>query len=144
MMEIKTEMIMKLVSKALLSVVMDKSAQDKIEARKKSRPKKAATPAAGAPQPVAVPQAALETEDTHQLIMDSLRAAEQEILGKQTATPERQALIDQALAIQKSKAHVLDDLTQEDREKLFVMAQKALNTPPSAGFQNRVSRRKKQ
>jgi len=145
-------MIMKLVSKALMSVVLDKNARTKVEALKKSKPKKATAsapspaPVAGhvtGPVPVSVPSAALESEDTHQLIMDSLRAAEQEIIDKQTETPERQALIQQALAIQKSKAHVLDNLSQEDREKMYVMAQQALNTPPSAGFQNRAKQRKK-
>lgn len=41
-------------------------------------------------------------------------------------TEERARLIEEALAVQRSKAHVLDSLSKEAREKLTVMALKAL------------------
>ncbi len=42
------------------------------------------------------------------------------------ASPERRELIRQALKTRRSKAHVLDDLSREEREKLYVVALKTL------------------
>ena len=42
------------------------------------------------------------------------------------ATPERRELIRQALETRRSKAHVFDDLSREEREKLYVLALKTL------------------
>ena len=120
-------MIKKLFSKAFLAVVMDKNARDNLEARKKRKPAPADALTPGPPKaPMAKPPDAMETEDAHQLILDSLRAAQQELSEKRDMTPERQALIQQALDLQRSKAHVLKDLSTEEREKLYVIALKTL------------------
>ncbi len=136
-------MIKKLVSKALLSMVMGKDARDRLGTRKERKPAgKAPTPASPKAPSVAPPQAS-ETEGTHQLIMDALRAAEQELTEKQDMTPDRQALIQQALDLQRSKAHVLDDLSQEEREKLYVVALKSLQAEPETGPSSKKTRGKK-
>ncbi len=146
-------MFKKLVSKALLSVVMDKNARDNLGARKKRKP--APKPDPRAPEPAASskgpkagvspspPPSMAETEDTHQLIMDSLRAAEQELTEKRDMTPERQVLIQQAMAMHQSKAHILDDLSQEDREKLYVVALKTIQGEPDKAAPAGAARPKK-
>ncbi len=136
-------MIKKLVSKVLLSMVIDKDARDRLDTRKEGKPaRKAPSPTPPKDPSVAPPQAA-ETEGTHQLIMDALRAAEQELTEKQDMTPDRQALIQQALDLQRSKAHVLDDLSQEQREKLYVVALKSLQAEPETGPSSKKTRGKK-
>ncbi len=136
-------MIKKLVSKVLLSVVMDKNARDRLETRKKRKPARKAPPPASPKAPSVAPPQAAETEETHQLIMDALRAAEQELTEKRDMTPDRQALIQQALDLQRSKAHVLDGLSQEEREKLYVVALKSLEAQPETGPSSKKVRRKK-
>jgi hypothetical protein len=141
-------MIKKLFSKALLSMVMDKDTRDRLDTRKERKPaRKAPTPAPPKAPSVSPPQAsppqASETEGTHRLIMDALRAAEQELTEKQDMTPDRQALIQQALDLQRSKAHVLDDLSQEEREKLYVVALKSLQAEPETGPSSKKTRGKK-
>ncbi len=42
------------------------------------------------------------------------------------ATPERRELIRQALETRRSKAHVLDGLSREERDRLYVVALKTL------------------
>ncbi len=161
-------MFKKLVSKALLSVVMDKNARDNLGAGKKRKP--APKPGPRAPEPAAPskglkagepkagglkagepkagaspspPPPMAETEDTHQLIMDSLRAAEQELTEKRDMTPERQVLIRQAMAMHHSKAHILNDLSQEDREKLYVVALKTIQGEPEKAAPRLAPRPKK-
>lgn len=136
-------MIKKLVSKVLLSVVMDKNARDRLETRKEKKPARKAPPPASPKAPSVAPPQAAETEETHQLIMDALRAAEQELTEKRDMTPDRQALIQQALDLQRSKAHVLDGLSQEEREKLYVVALKSLEAQPETGPSSKKVRRKK-
>ena len=160
-------MFKKLVSKALLSVVMDKNARDNLGAGKKRKP--APKPDPQAPEPAALskgrkagakglkagakgrkagaspspPPPMVETEDTHQLILDALRAADQELTEKRDMTPERQVLIQQAMAMHRSKAHILDDLSQEDREKLYVVALKTIQEEPGKAAPGRTARPKK-
>ena len=136
-------MIKKLVSKVLLSVVMDKNARDRLETRKDRKPARKAPPPASPKAPSVAPPQAAETEETHQLIMDVLRAAEQELTEKRDMTPDRQALIRQALDLQRSKAHVLDDLSREEREKLYVVALKSLEAEPETGPSSKKVRGKK-
>lgn len=120
-------MIGKFISKTLLSVFMDKRAREVLERKKKKKmPRKSVAAQASAGSPAPDPPEGAETEDVHQLIMDSLRAAEEELAEKPKITSERQALIQQALEVQRSKEHVLQDLSQHEREKLYVMALKSL------------------
>ena len=124
---------------------MDKSARENLNDKKNKKKKSARKPVPSpAPEPQAVqgqsksagktepppratPPGGGVTEDVHQLIMDSLKAAEDELEAKPEITSERQALIQQALDIQRSKEHVLDGLSQHEREKLYVMALKSLD-----------------
>ena len=136
-------MLKKFVSKALLSFVLDKDARDRLEARKKTKlAKKNPTPESPNPEPVQ-PPGQTKTEDTRELILDSLRAAEQELAEKPKMTPGRQALIQQAMNVRRSKEHVLNGLSQEQRDKLYVVAIKTLQSPPGPGVGKKALTRKK-
>lgn len=151
-------MIRKFVSNALLSVVMDKDAREKLQGMRakknagstrekdtvpsmpdKSRAKEQADDASG--------------EDVIETIAEALAEARAEISNgsprpaaptphpttpqgrnpvKDTArtpaaTPERERLIQQAMAIHREKAHVLEELDPALREKLTVMAMYAMD-----------------
>ena len=77
------------------------------------------------------------------MIMDSLRAAEQELTEKRDMTPERQVLIQQAMDMHRSKAHVLDDISPEEREKLYVVVLKSLEAEPVTKSSSKRTRVKK-
>ena len=94
------------------------------------------------PEPVQ-PTGQTKTEDTRELILDSLRAAEQELAEKPKMTPGRQALIQQAMNVRRSKEHVLNGLSQEQRDKLYVVAIKTLQSPPGPGVGKKALTRKK-
>ena len=140
-------MLKKFVLKALLSFVLDKDARDRLEARKKTKPAKekpSPKPAPEPPNPEPVqPPRQLKTEDTRELILDSLRVAEQELAEKPKMTPGRQALIQQAMNVRRSKEHVLNSLSQEQREKLYVVAIKTLQLPPGPAVGKKALTRKK-
>ncbi len=71
-------------------------------------------------------------EETRQLIVDSLKAAEEELGRKPEMTSEREALIEEAMAVHRSKTHILDDISEEQRQKLYVLALKSLKTDPGS------------
>ena len=71
-------------------------------------------------------------EETRQLILDSLQAAEEELGSKPEITTERQALIQEALSVHRSKAHVLDNISEEQRQKLTFLALQSLKTDPGS------------
>ena len=145
------DMFKKFVSKTLLSVVVDKKARDKMSAvnKRKSVPtpsedelniphmalEKNAAPKRTAKRPAAPHQPAHGQEDDREvLIYEALASAEEELLRKQNRThtgkpitPERAALIENAMAIRRSKLYILDELTQDQRNKLTYMAMQALN-----------------
>jgi len=143
-------MIGKLLSEALLSIVMDKNARKTLEAR--NTIKKAVKDIAAAKAPGNAPGDTSEngpgdasgltgdSAETRKLIADSIAAAEREFVEKPNLTPERQALIAQALNVQRAKAHVFDGLTQEEREKLYVVALKSLNPDRDAAIRRRTQR----
>ncbi len=93
-------MFKKLVSKALLSVVMDKSARDNLDIKKKIKqarkaeapPTPSEVPPTAEPDPASL--ASMSHEETRQLIVDSLKAAEEELGRKPEMTSEREALIE--------------------------------------------------
>jgi len=131
-------MIKKIVSNALLKVFMDKRARDTLHASKKPA-------TAGAPDPARVRQADgdklenLNQDEVTELIRASLDQAEREIIDRKTrkaSNPERQALIDQALAIHRAKRHVVDELPADQREKLMFMALKTLGSTTENGGKN--------
>ena len=137
-------MLKKFVSKALLSFVLDKDARDRLEARKKTKPARKNPSPEPAPNPEPVqPTGQTKTEDTRELILDSLRATEQELAEKPKMTPGRQALIQQAMNVRRSKEHVLNGLSQEQRDKLYVVAIKTLQSPPGPGVGKKSLTRKK-
>jgi len=151
-------MLKKFVSNALLSVVMDKKARQKLQAVKEAKTRgqsttetvpdsagTAATRATTNPEKselearadrygamlagAAPPSGDAVDENPADLVRQALESAEAELANKRDRkpmTPERQALIDQAMAIHRSKSHILDDLDDESREKLYVMAMEAL------------------
>lgn len=53
-------------------------------------------------------------------------AAGRPSMGSRTANPERQELLRQALRVQRAKQEVFRDLSQEERERLYVVAMKTL------------------
>lgn len=137
-------MIKKFVSKALLSVFMDKKARKTLDASRAVKSKNSA-PIATTPkddsdadviQRVTDPLTAMSHDEVTALIRESLDAAEHEIVEKKTkpvANPNRQALIDQALAVHRSKSHIIDELPDEQREKLVYMATQALGARLKGG-----------
>ncbi len=68
-------------------------------------------------EPVAVPTDAAPPKE----IVETVEPA-----GAPAMTPERRALIREAMAVQRSKSKLLDDLSPEQRKKLRILAGKAL------------------
>ncbi len=136
-------MIKKFVSNALLSVFMDKKARETLKAvQEQDEP---SAPAASGTNTIndlenlvvqSDPLENLNKDEVADLIRESLDEAEREIVNRKTkraANPERQALIDQAMAIHRSKQYVVDELPLEQREKLMYMALKTLVDPDDNG-----------
>lgn len=132
-------MIKKFVSNALLSVFMDKKAREVLKASRAQQEETNVKPA----KPESIedlenavvqsdPMETMGKDEISALIRDSLDEAEREIINRKTkraANPERQALIDQAMAIHRAKRHIVDDLPPEQKEKLMFMALKTLGNP---------------
>lgn len=114
-------------SRALLSIFIDKSAREKFDAIQEVKRRDKA--ASGAPQTAAVTAPPPPDDDDdilpETLVQRAIDEAAAELERKKTMPPGRQALIEQALAIQDSKRKLLDDLPREQREKLIVMAMHA-------------------
>jgi hypothetical protein len=149
-------MLKKFVSNALLSVVMDKNAREKLAERKSEAPPK---PAKSAKSPKSEPIAESD-EEILSTISDALTEARAEGSGKapnngtrskkqrfepapparkpspaSPASPEREELIKQAMSVHRSKQQVFDDLPAEMRDKLMFMAMHAMDPsslPPEA------------
>ncbi len=119
-------MFKKLVSKALLPLVMDKAARKKLE--KVRAAKDAATQES----------AATERPETVEDLEDELvepgkgrvrPAKTPPAAGKGAGRPvsaDREELIRQALVVRRTKAKVLDNLSREEKERLYVVAMKTL------------------
>ena len=138
-------MIKKFMSKALLSIFMDKKARttlDKARAEKKQpdaslemKPAEVSPeikPSRALSQSEPDPLSEMNYDEITALIRDSLDAAEHEVIynkkkaldkkSKSTANPSRQDLINKALAIHKSQSHIFDDLPEDQRQKLKLIA----------------------
>ena len=138
-------MIKKFMSKALLSIFMDKKARttlDKARAKRKQpdaslemKPAKASPetkPSGTLSQSEPDPLSEMDYDEITALIRDSLDAAEHEVIynkkkaldkkSTSTANPSRQDLINKALAIHKSQSHIFDDLPEDQRQKLKLIA----------------------
>lgn len=129
-------MIKKLFSKALLSLVMDKNAREALETRK--RDKQAAKDASET-----TPNGARREGDPGEVARESLEIAKTELAARPEMTSERQALIQQAMKVQRSKAHVLDSLSAEQKEKLYVVAMRSLDADPGSMVRQKGGKRKK-
>ena len=154
--------IKKLLSKALLSVVMDKSAREKLADQQQSRfkPKKKSAKSDNRTPSTGPMDAANQAEALAQTIEDALDDARREAVNpvprrnpapvakappqqRQTAkpkarpmTPEREKLIRDAVRIHQEKVQVLDELDPEAREKLAVMAMMVLDPESFPGSNN--------
>ena len=109
-------------SRALLSVFMDKSARQKLDAInevKASKIKPRSKKDASKPQKITDPADDVLPES---LIQQAIGQAEAELDRKKRLPPNRQALIEQALSIHDQQSKILDELPKEQREKLMVMA----------------------
>ena len=62
------------------------------------------------------------------LVQQAIESASAELERKKNLPPGRQALIEQALSIHDQKTKLLDDLPEEQREKLVVMAMHAFGS----------------
>lgn len=109
-------------SRALLSVFMDKSARQKLDAinevkagKKKPRQQKPTSKSKKTSDPAddVLPES---------LIQQAIGQAEDELDRKKRLPPDRQALIEQALSIHDQQSKILDELPKDQREKLMVMA----------------------
>lgn len=154
------EMLKKMVSDALLSVVMDKAARAKLKDRQDHKKKN--NPETN-PARAASPRAFESEDDILSTISDAIAEARAEVSGgsastktaaaprtkpaapapgrsaPKTASPERQALIRQALAIHQQKQEVLDALPKEVREKLMIMAMYAIDPDALAPEARRIA-----
>lgn len=128
-------MIKKLVSRALLSMMIDKKARETLEKRRTAKAGPGTAPAGGgskrptepAPQPGGDPLDDLPET----LIRQAIDEASREVDRRTTAArggpgSERARLIQEALDVQKRQSKLLDELPREQREKLVVMAHQAL------------------
>ena len=132
-------------SKALLSIFMDKKARttlDKARTEKKQpdaslemKPAEVSPetkPSRALSQSEPDPLSEMNYDEITALIRDSLDAAEHEVINnkkkaldkqsKSTANLSRQDLINKALAIHKSQSHIFDDLPEDQRQKLKLIA----------------------
>lgn len=126
--------MLKFVSKALLSVVMDKSAREKLEAARAAKARAQGNGEAAAKTPSGTPAktpsetpAAPPPMGRESLAPAVAMAAKK---GPRPMTPERQALIREALAVQRSQSHILDNLSDDAKAKLLIAAIKAFHIPP--------------
>ena len=107
-------------SKALLALVLDKRAREALEAANGSALANCANTAA--PVPAKPPQSAASQV--------------------REMTDARRELIRSALAVQRSKQHVFDNLNEDDKAKLLIAAIKAMGIPPEEVGRSLLGRRK--
>tara|TARA_B100000427_G_scaffold326681_1_gene335794 strand:+ start:1371 stop:1733 length:363 start_codon:yes stop_codon:yes gene_type:complete len=116
-------MFKKVVSKALLSVVMDKKARSKLDAAK-ARAEQTPAATAAEPQPAS-------SEELRAAARQALDQAEKELASKPKPTADRKALIQQALAVRKKQTTLLDELGPDQKLKLQAMALEAFGLDPT-------------
>ena len=135
--------MVKFLSKALFTLTLQKRSAKMPKRRRPAKPKNAKPPAAEEPggeietiasledelvvspvsaskgrtEPVAAPVEAVARRET---------AEAPKSVGNPSMTAERRALIRKAMAVQRSKSKLLDELSPEQRRKLRVLAGKAL------------------
>ena len=130
--------MLKFVSKALLSVVMDKSAREKLEANRKTKDEK--TGETTAPPPSAATAKAAVGKPTDRNAKPPIKPKRASDGAPRPMTLERQALIREALEIQKSKDSIFDNLSDDAKARLLIAAVKAMGVPPD-DFEQGLKRR---
>lgn len=110
-------------SKALLALVLDKRAREALEAANGSA---LANSTKGANTAAPVPAKPPQSTATQVREM----------------TDARRELIRSALAVQRSKQHVFDNLNEDDKAKLLIAAIKAMGIPPEEVGRSLLGRRK--
>jgi hypothetical protein len=90
--------MLRMIGNALLSIVMEKKAIDKLEERRGAA-----------------------TRSTREIQVDGLR----DTVGR-VMTPERQELIRKAMEVQRAKSQIFDDLKDVDKQRLYALAVKKL------------------
>lgn len=110
--------------RALLSIFIDKNARAKLDALEAVKRGEAV------PAPVTPPAREEDDDDIlpETLVRQAIESASAELDRKKNLPPGRAALIEQALSIHDSKSKMLDDLPEEQREKLMVMAMHAFGS----------------
>ena len=99
---------------AFKSLFLDKKARDSL----KNRPQRPAAPHMRAVQPPQAPHPSVEE------IHARLEEVDQAVDSKKS--PDRQQLIQEALKIRSAKASILEDLSDEQRNKLHDLAVRSL------------------
>lgn len=117
-------MLKKVVSKALLSVVMDKKARRTLEAAKERQETHAGP---GAPRPES-------PEELRLAARAALDQAEKDLTGRPKLTADRKALIRQALEVRRQESERLkENLSPDQQIKLEAMAMEAFGLDPNKG-----------
>jgi hypothetical protein len=126
-----------ILSRALLSIFMDKEARAKYDALQKVKRQAADGTLGKEPIPTPPPPAADTDGDLdilpETLVQRAIEEAGRELERKKNLPPERRALIEQALSIHDQKSALLDDLPKEQREKLVLMAMHAFGDALDSG-----------
>lgn len=115
-------------SRALLSIFIDKNARkklDEIQTAKNGTLKKSNAPVKANNKPSDDDDLDVLPET---LVQQAIESASAELDRKKNLPPGRQALIEQVLSIHDQKTKLLDDLPEEQREKLVVMAMHAFGS----------------
>ena len=130
-------MLKKIISKALLTIAVDKKARKKInDLDRQKRLLKTQNRRKNIEVSEPPPKKSLteQAEESNKLIIEVLTSAgigpkqQQHGMSHETSiNPERKALITEAMAIRRSKLHILNELNQEQLDKLTAMAIQALN-----------------
>lgn len=109
------------ISRALLSIFIDKKARQKLDAISDGK-----KPAGKRQRPNPDPEPETDIDDLdvlpETLVQQAIASASAELERKKNLPPGRQALIEQALSIHDQQSKLLDDLPKDQREKLMVMA----------------------
>lgn len=118
--------MLKFVSKALLSVVMDKTAREKLDAHREAKEKLKASTGDAPPKDTAAATAA----DKVPAAGGKQRAAKPDNRPREM-TDERKQIIKEALAIQRQKSEIFDALDDDSKAKLLIAAVKAMGLSPA-------------
>lgn len=122
--------MLKFVSKALLSVVMDKTAREKLEAHREAKEKLKAASGDAQTKDAAAKDAAATAADKAPATPEKKRAAKPDNRPREM-TDERKRIIKEALAIQRQKSEIFDALDDDSKAKLLIAAVKAMGLSPA-------------